>query len=127
MLSIIAPFLLSARVVDQVVSSSTQTDNNHQIEYPTMPGGTWSPPVGGNISNAQNIDGAWTTLMQAQRTNGNAHSEHVGNGPYVLIISEVNGGMTKFKYRSGAACLHARNEARRQIGGVRLQALCIPQ
>jgi len=56
-----------------------------------------------------------------------SRSEHVGKGPYVLVISEVNGGMTKINYRSGAACIHARDEARSQIGGVRLQAFCVPQ
>jgi len=52
--------------------------------------------------------------------------EKIEPGPYVLIISEVNGGMTQVRYRNGAACIRARDAARRQIGGVRLQAICVP-
>lgn len=53
--------------------------------------------------------------------------EKVGKGPYVLVISEVNGGMTNVSYRSGQACILARDETRRQIGGVRLQVFCVPR
>lgn len=55
-----------------------------------------------------------------------SETEKVGPGPYVLIISEVNGGMTKIRYRNGAACVRARDVAKQQNRGVRLQALCVP-
>ena len=50
--------------------------------------------------------------------------EKFGPGPYTLVIAE-GGGFTKLEFASGVACKRARDEARRQIGGIRIQAFCV--
>lgn len=50
----------------------------------------------------------------------------LGSGPHTLVIAE-GGAFTRIEYRTGASCMHARDEARRQIGGSRLQAFCVPR
>ena len=50
----------------------------------------------------------------------------LGSGPHTLVISE-GGEFTRIEYRTGASCKRARDETRRQIGGARLQAFCVPR
>lgn len=63
--------------------------------------------------------------------------ERLGPGPHVLVISDGK-GMTRIDYRTGALCLKARNEVRRQmqpdksnpdpvISASPVRAFCVPR
>ena len=63
--------------------------------------------------------------------------EQLGSGPHTLVISDRN-AMTRIDYSSGAKCLKARDEARRQVApppngnGViyapsSVKAFCVPR
>lgn len=52
--------------------------------------------------------------------------ERIGRGPHTLIVGDGS-SFAKIEYRTGAACKIARDEARRQITGARIQAFCVPR
>lgn len=63
--------------------------------------------------------------------------ERLGPGPHTLVITDGT-AMTRLDYRSGALCLRARDETRRQVappanqrgviyGPARVMAFCVPR
>lgn len=64
-------------------------------------------------------------------------TERLGPGPHTLVIADGN-AMREMAYRTGAACLHARDAVRRQVaspppsrgyipGPPRVKAFCVPR
>lgn len=65
-----------------------------------------TPPVDPN-GEAKQIFETWKRLDPAPQT------EKLGPGPHTLMIYNVR-GVTRFEYRSGAACQKARDSVRKQ-------------
>lgn len=101
-----------------------------------LKGGTSAP----NFFDQFDEDGPWTEYGP-QPPPGyvlDAPPERLGAGPHTLVISDRN-GMTRIDYKSGAACLKARNEVRRQnapptshhpgviYGPPTTKAFCVPR
>lgn len=54
------------------------------------------------------------------------YAKPLGPGPHTLVIAE-GGAFTKIEYQTGKSCQHARDEAKRQIGNLKLQVFCVPR